>query len=291
MLLVVGAIIVLGSVLGGYMMHGGEILVLNQPSEFLIIGGASIGSLIIGTPNKVLKMLVAQIKGTFGSAPGRTDYLDLLAMMYQLFRVIQQSGIMALEAHVESPKESPILSKYPKFLARHEAADFLADSVKVMIMGGISAHDLEALMDEDLQVHHDEESKAAGTLNKMGDALPGLGIVAAVLGVVITMGAIDGPPSEIGHKVAAALIGTFLGIFLAYGFVNPLATNLEHRVADDARYAQCIKAGLLSVYKGLPPAIAVEFARRVLPADVRPSFEQTEQACKAQRSEPAAVAA
>jgi chemotaxis protein MotA len=280
MLLLVGAAIVLGSVLGGYMMHGGEILVLNQPSEFLIIGGASLGSLVMGTPRKVLKMLLSQLKGVFSASLSRADYLELLAMQYQLFRLIQQSGIMALESHVEKPEESAVLSKYPKFLARHEAAAFLSDSVKVMIMGGISAHDLEALMDEDLLVHHEEEAKPASMLTKIGDALPGLGIVAAVLGVVITMGAIDGPPAEIGHKVAAALVGTFLGIFLAYGFVQPLATNFEHRVADEARYAQCIKAGLLAVYKGLPPAIAVEFARRVLPADVRPSFEETESACK-----------
>jgi chemotaxis protein MotA len=212
-------------------------------------------------------------------------------MQYQLFRLIQQSGVMALESHVEKPDESPILSKYPKFLARHEAAAFLSDSVKVMIMGGISAHDLEALMDEDLQVHHEEEGKPATTLTRIGDSLPGLGIVAAVLGVVITMGAIDGPPSEIGHKVAAALVGTFLGIFLAYGFVQPLATNFEHRVADEARYMQCIKAGLLAVFKGLPPAIAVEFARRVLPADVRPTFEETETACKNQKGGDAAEAA
>jgi chemotaxis protein MotA len=290
MLFLVGAAVVLASVIGGYLMHGGEVLVLNQPSEFLIIGGAAVGSLIIGTPGKVLKALIAQLKASFSSPPGREDYLDLLAMMYQLFRVIQQSGIMSLESHVENPESSPILSKYPRFLGRHHAASFLSDSIKVMILGGISAHDLEALMDEDLEVHHDEEGKPASTLTKIGDSLPGLGIVAAVLGVVITMGAIDGPPAEIGHKVAAALVGTFLGIFLAYGFVQPLATSLEHRVADEGRYSQCIKAGLLSVYKGLPPAIAVEFARRVLPSDVRPSFEETESACKGQRGDQAVAA-
>jgi chemotaxis protein MotA len=284
MLMLVGAVIVMASVLGGYMMHGGEVLVLNQPTEFLIIGGAAIGSLIIGTPGKVLRGLLGQIKGVFGGSLSRNDYVELLAMQYQLFRLIQQSGIMALESHVEKPQESPIFSKYPKFLARHEAACFFTDSVKVMIMGGISVHDLEALMDEDQHVHHEEEAKPASTLTKIGDALPGLGIVAAVLGVVITMGAIDGPPAEIGHKVAAALVGTFLGIFLAYGFVQPMATNLEHRVADAGRYTTCIKAGLLAAYKGMPPAIAVEFARRVLPSDVRPSFEETEAACKGQKA-------
>jgi chemotaxis protein MotA len=290
MLLLVGALIVLGSVVGGFMMHGGEVLVLNQPNEFVIIGGAAIGSLVISTPAKVLKGLIGQLKGTFSSAPGKADYLDLLAMMFQLFRIIQQSGIMSLESHVENPSESPILSKYPKFLARHESAHFLSDSVKVMILGGISAYDLEALMDEDLQVHHDEAAKPASTISKVGDALPGLGIVAAVLGIVITMGKIDGPPAEIGHSVASALVGTFLGIFLAYGFLQPIAANLEHRVADEGRYEQCIKAGLLSVYKGLPPAIAVEFARRVLPHDVRPSFEETEVSCKSAGKAEAAAA-
>ena len=291
MLMLVGAAIVLASVLGGYLMHGGEVLVLNQPSEFLIIGGASIGALVIGTPGKVLKSLLTQFKGVFARGLTRADYVELLAMLYQIFRLIQQSGVMALESHFEKPHESTILSKYPKFLARHEAVCFLADSVKVIIVGGIAAHDLEALMDEDQHVHHEEASKAAATLTKIGDALPGLGIVAAVLGVVITMGAIDGPPAEIGHHVGAALVGTFLGIFLAYGFVQPIATNLEQRVADEGRYPQCIKAGLLAVYKGMPPAIAVEFARRVLPHDVRPSFNETEAACKGQKAADAAAQA
>jgi chemotaxis protein MotA len=173
-----------------------------------------------------------------------------------------------------------VLSKYPKFLARHHALDFLSDSVKVIIIGGISPHDLEALMDEDLAIQHEIELKPSQGLNKTGDAMPGLGIVAAVLGVVITMGAIDGPPAEIGEKVGAALVGTFLGILLCYGFFGPMATAMEHRVNDDARYEQCLKTGLLAVYKGFPPAIAVEFARRVLPTEVRPSFDETEQFCK-----------
>ena len=291
MLFFVGSVIVIVSVLGGFMMHGGEVLVLNQPTEFIIIGGAGLGSVIISTPIKVLKALVGQLKALLGSSPGKAEYLDLLTMMYQLFKVIQQSGIMSLEAHVEKPAESAILSRFPKFLARHGSSCFLSDSVKVMILGGISAYDLETLMDEDLQVHHSEALKPGSAVNKVSDAMPGLGIVAAVLGIVITMGIIDGPPAEIGHSVAAALVGTFLGILISYGFLGPLATSLEHRVEDEGRYEQCIKAGLLSVYKGLPPAIAVEFARRVLPHDVRPSFEETEVACKAPRGESAAVAA
>jgi chemotaxis protein MotA len=168
--------------------------------------------------------------------------------------------------------------------------DFLADSVKVLIVGGIAAHDLEALMDEDLKAHHDEAVRPAAALTKMGDALPGLGIVAAVLGIVITMGHIDGPPAEIGHHVGAALVGTFLGILLSYGMAQPIAAAMEQRIAEEAYYCICIKAGLLAVYKGNPPAIAVEFARRVLPHAVRPSFNETEQFCRAATT-PHAIAA
>jgi chemotaxis protein MotA len=281
MLIIVGLVIVLGSVVGGYLMAGGNLLVLNQPSEFIVIGGAAIGSLVISTPAAVLKAIVAQVKAAMGSGFSKADYVDLLSLLYLVFKQVQQSGVMSLEAHFEDPSKSPILSRYPKFLSRHEAVDFLADSAKVIIVGGIAAHDLEALMDEDLKVHHDEALRPSAVLTKIGDALPGLGIVAAVLGVVITMGHIDGPVEEIGHHVGAALIGTFLGILLSYGVVQPVAQSLEQRVGDDQYYCLCIKAGLLAVYKGNPPAIAVEFARRVLPHTVRPSFNETEKFCRA----------
>ena len=284
MLLIVGALVVLGSVAGGYMMHGGALAVLWQPSELLIIGGAAIGSLLISTPMPLLKRLVSQTGAFFRKGATRNEYLELLGMQYQLYKLVQQSGVMSLEAHFEDPHKSSVLSKYPGFLARHHALDFLSDSVKVIIIGGISPHDLEALMDEDIQIHHEEGLKPSATLTKVGDAMPGMGIVAAVLGVVITMGAIDGPPSEIGHKVAAALVGTFLGILMCYGFVGPMGTYLEHVVNDEGHYTKCLKTGLLAVYKGFPPAIAVEFARRVLPHEVRPSFEETEQYCKGSKA-------
>ncbi|HVQ12252.1 MAG TPA: flagellar motor stator protein MotA [Vicinamibacterales bacterium] len=286
MLIIVGLIIVLGSVVGGYLMAGGNLLVLNQPSEFIVIGGAAIGSLVISTPAAVLKAIVAQIKSVMGSGFTKGDYVDLLSLLYLVFKQVQQSGVMSLEAHFEDPSKSPILSRYPKFLARHDAVDFLADSAKVIIVGGIAAHDLEALMDEDLKVHHEEAMRPSVVLAKIGDALPGLGIVAAVLGVVITMGHIDGPVEEIGHHVGAALIGTFLGILMSYGIVQPVAQSLEQRVGDDQYYCLSIKAGLLAVYKGNPPAIAVEFARRVLPHTVRPSFNETEQFCRAATKAP-----
>jgi len=287
MTVVLGSIIVLASVLGGFMWAGGPPLVLFQPAEFLIIGGAAIGSLVISTPMAVLKAIFSQIARFFTARPGRAEYLELLAMLHQLFRMAQQSGLMTLEEHADKPHESEIISRYPRFLARHHAVSFLTDSIKVMMLGGIAQHDLEALMDEDLHVHHAEESKPSVTLAHVGDALPGLGIVAAVLGVVITMQSIDGPPAEIGHHVAAALIGTFIGILLCYGFVGPMATNLEHIVSDERHYLECLKVAVLSLYKGLSPGIAVEFARRVLPSEVRPSFEETEQYCRAAKAGPA----
>lgn len=291
MLLIIGALVVMGSVAGGYLMHGGHLGVLWQPSELLIIGGAAVGSLLISTPLSLLKRLMGQFGTFFRSATSRDEYLELLGMQYQLYKLVQQSGVMSLEAHFEDPAKSSVMSKYPKFLARHHALDFLADSVKVIIIGGISPHDLEALMDEDLDIHHEEGLKPSSTLTRVGDAMPGMGIVAAVLGVVITMGAIDGPPAEIGHKVAAALVGTFLGILLCYGFFGPMGTFLEHVVSEQGHYTKCIKTGLLAVYKGFPPAIAVEFARRVLPHEVRPSFEETEQYCKGQKAGASADAA
>ena len=283
MFIIIGLLVVIGSVVGGYLMEGGALAVLAQPSEFIIIGGAAIGGLLISTPPSVLSKLATQVQGVLGPGLTSADFADLLAMQYQLFRTMQQTGVMALESHIDNPAQSSILSKYPKLMSRHASLAFLSDSIKVIIVGGMTPHDLEALMDEDLQVHHDDEGRPASTLNKVGDALPGLGIVAAVLGIVITMGAIDGPPAEIGHKVGAALVGTFLGILMSYGFMQPLASSLEQRVQDDGRYEQCIKAGVMAAFKGMPPAIAVEFARRVLPHEVRPSFEETEQFCRASR--------
>lgn len=291
MILIVGILVVLGSVVGGYLMEGGSLLVLNQPAEFIVIGGAAMGGLLIGTPLGVVKALVAQLLGLLKPETSKNDYKELLAMLYQLFKAAQQSGVMALEAHFEKPAESAIMKRYPKFLAKHHAVDFLADSIKVIIIGGIGAHDFESLMEQDLEVHHHEATRPATTLNKVADALPGLGIVAAVLGIVITMGAIDGPASEIGHKVGAALVGTFLGILLSYGFAQPLASSLEQRVASEAHYAQCLKAGVLAMYKGFSPMVSVEFARRVLPHEVRPSFEETEQLCKGTRNQDVAAAA
>ncbi|HEY8551598.1 MAG TPA: flagellar motor stator protein MotA [Vicinamibacterales bacterium] len=291
MLLIVGALIVLASVAGGYLMHGGDLLALNQPSELLIIGGAALGSLVIGTPLPLLKRIASNLGVFFRPGPTQADYLELLGMMYQTFRLTQQSGVMALEPHCDDPASSSIFSRFPRFLGNHHAVEFFTDSVRVVVMGGVSPYDLEAMMDADLEVHHHEALKPSQALAKVGDALPGMGIVAAVLGVVITMGAIDGPPNEIGHKVGAALVGTFLGILMCYGFVGPMATALEHRVDDEAQYLATIKAGVLAMSKGLAPAIAVEFARRTIPAALRPGFSETEQYCRAPQPDAQAEAA
>ena len=290
MLMIVGAVVVLVSVAGGFMLAGGNLLALVQPAEYIVIVGAAIGTMIVSTPIAVLHQMVAQVTRLFRPGPGKEDYVKLLAMQYQLFRVVQQNGMMALESHFDNPAQSPILSRYPTFLGRPGSVAFLADSVKVLIVGGIASHDFEQLMNEDLEVRLKEESEAAHMLNKVSDALPGLGIVAAVLGVVVTMASIDGPASEIGHKVGAALVGTFLGILLSYGFVGPVATSLEHRAHEEAQYDVCVRAGLLATTKGLGPVVAIEFARRTIPDHVRPTFEETEALCRATRAEAQAAA-
>jgi len=290
MTVIIGVIVVLASTFLGYVLHGGHMGVLFQPTEFLIIGGAAVGGMVIATPSSALKRLGGAIGGLIKGGSAKKDYLDLLTMLYNLFRQAQQSGVMALETHAENPKGSPILSAYPGFIARHGAPEFLCDSLKVMIMGGVSPHDFEALMEQDVETHHHDVLRASQAMARVADALPGLGIVAAVLGIVITMGKIDGEPAEIGHSVAVALVGTFLGVFMAYGFVGPLATALENGSNDSTKYLECIKTGLLAAHKGMPPAIAVEFARRVLPDEVRPTFDETEKACRGARQAPAAAA-
>lgn len=284
MLAILGLIAVFGSVLTGYVLHHGQLMVLYQPAEYLIIGGAAIGILVVATPTDVLKRLIGQLLGIMSSPPSRKSYLDLLTMMYEFFVLSKQSGLMGLESHFENPEESAILQQYPAFLKNHHALDFMADTMRVIIMGGVPAHDLDDLLDKDLESHHHEVNLPPAALNRVADALPALGIVAAVLGVVITMGSIAGPAQEIGTNVAAALVGTFLGILLAYGLVGPLANNIESRNAREGEFFKVMKEGLLGFYKGFPPVIAVEFARRSIPDGVRPRFTETEEACRATKN-------
>ena len=279
MFVFIGAAVVLGGVLGGYVLEGGHIMALNQPLEVMIIGGAALGALLIATPLSVIKGIISQIKGVLSGGYTKKEYLGLLVMMFEIFNVARRDGLVGLENHVEHPDESEIFKRFPTFLKNHQALNFFCDTMRVIISGSVQPHDLDELMDGDIEAIHEEEMRPSDALNSVADALPGLGIVAAVLGIVITMASIDGPPEVIGHKVAAALVGTFLGVLGSYGFVGPLAASLKHRLNDSKQYLTCMKHALLSFHKGVAGVIAVEFARRSLFEEVRPSFLELEQAC------------
>ncbi len=277
MLVVLGVLVVMVSVLGGFVLEGGPLALLFQPVEWLIICGTAAGTLVISTPRQYLIQLAIGLRQLVVTALGKRDiYLDLLRLQYELFVNVKKHGFIALERDVSEPEKSSIFSKYPSFLARPHAVTFLTDSVRLLVDGGVSPWDLEGLLDREIETHQDEASKPANILAKVGDTLPGLGIVAAVLGVVIAMQSIDGGAAEIGHKVAVALIGTFLGVGLAYGLVNPLAAGLEHAMEKDLNYLNCIKAGIVAFAKGAAPFVAVEFARRAIFTHERPTLVDTE---------------
>src|SRR6266436_2619214 len=228
MFAIIGIVVVFGCIIAGYLMEHGNLRVLMQPAEFVIIAGAAAGTVLIANPLNTLKDIARGMAGVFGSSRYNSQrYVDLLRMAFELLNKARREGLVALESDVEEPEKSPLLSNYPGFLKDHHAVNFLCDTMRMAISGGIEAFDLDQMLEGDLDVHHHEAGQPAAALNTMADSLPGLGIVAAVLGVVITMGALGGPPEEIGHKVAAALVGTFLGILLCYGLIGPLATNLQ----------------------------------------------------------------
>jgi chemotaxis protein MotA len=280
MFAIIGIVIVFGSVIGGYLMEHGNLKVLIQPAELVVIGGASIGTVLIANPLHILKQIAAGLGGVFGGSKfTKQRYLDSLKMMYELLNKARREGLMALEADVEAPDKSPLLSKYPAFLKDHHVRDFLCDTMR-MAVSGVEAFDLDQLLDLDMEVHHHGTSLPVASLSSMADALPGLGIVAAVLGVVITMGALGGPPEEIGHKVAAALVGTFLGILLCYGLVGPLAASMQKTAEDEGAFLHVMRVVMISFLKGNAPIMAVEFARRAIPGHVRPSFLEVETHCK-----------
>ncbi len=283
MLIIVGFIVVIGSVLGGYVLEGGAIMALWQPLELLIICGAALGSLIVMTPLPVIKDMIKQILGALGSGYAKKDYSDLMVMLYEIFNIARREGLVGLESHIEKPHESEVMKPYKSFLKNHHAVDFMADTMRLIITGSVQPHELETLLDVDIETHHEEINQAPHLLGLVADSFPGLGIVAAVLGVVITMAAIGGPPEEIGHKVGAALVGTFLGILLCYGFVGPLAKSMENKNEADGMYMICLKQCLLAFCKGFPPSIAVEYGRRSIFNEVRPSFTELEDSCKETR--------
>ena len=280
MFAIIGIVIVFGSVVGGYLMEHGNLRVLVQPAELVVIGGAAIGTVLIANPLHILKQIVGGVVGVFGGSKfTKQRYLDSLKMMYELLNKARREGLMALEGDVEDPTKSPVLSKYPAFLKDHHVRDYFCDTMR-MAISGVEAFDLDQLLDLDMEVHHHGAGLPIASLSSMADSLPGLGIVAAVLGVVITMGALGGPPEEIGHKVAAALVGTFLGILLCYGLVGPLAASMQKTSDDEGAYLQVLRVVMISFLKGTAPIMAVEFARRAIPGHVRPSFQEVEKHCK-----------
>jgi chemotaxis protein MotA len=288
MFAIIGFLVVLGAVVGGYLMEHGKIAVLMQPAELIIIGGAAIGTLLIANPLSILTQILKGIIGVLKGSPyTKARYLDTLKMLSALFKHARKNGMMQLEEDVENPQKSKVFLKFPLFLGNHHAVSFVCDTLRMAISGSVQPFDLDQMMELDMDVHHHEASKPIAALSTVADALPGLGIVAAVLGVVVTMGALGGPPEEIGHKVAAALVGTFLGILLCYGFLGPLAINMASSNEAEGDYLRCLRQGIIAFVKGSAPVLAVEFARRSIPGHVRPSFQEVE---AAERGGPAAAA-
>lgn len=286
---ILGIIVVLGSVLGGFAMAHGPFAVLLAWSEWVVIVGTAVGTVLISTPKPVLGHLTKKIPKVFtGAAPSKERYLDVLRLLFELFQLARRDGLIAIESHIERPEESSVFKKYPSISSDHHAVEFLCDALRTVLAGSVPAYDLEAMLEAEIEVHHDEDAKTVAALTRVADSLPGIGIVAAVLGIVVTMQAIAGPIEEIGHHVASALVGTFLGILLSYGFVAPIATAVETQNGDSHRIFLVLKAGIVAFAKNLPPIIASEFARKAITADTRPSFAEMEAACKATRQEKAA---
>jgi chemotaxis protein MotA len=288
MFAIIGIVVVFGAVAAGYLMEHGNLRVLMQPAELIIIAGAAAGTVLVANPLHILKQIAAGLMGVFkGSKINQKYYVETLKMMYGLLSKARTDGLMALESHVEEPEKSPIFSNYPKFLHDHHALHFLCDTMR-MAVTGTDVFELDQLMDLDLEVHHHDSSLPVAALTTMADSLPGLGIVAAVLGVVITMGALGGPPEEIGKKVAAALVGTFLGILLCYGLIGPLAGNMSKAADEEHAYLGVLRVVMISFLKGSAPIMAVEFGRRAIPGHLRPSFHEVEKTCRSGGSSEAA---
>jgi chemotaxis protein MotA len=291
MFAIIGILVVFGCVVAGYLMEHGNIRVLIQPAELIIIGGAAVVTVLVANPLHIIKKIVGGIGGVFGASKfGKQTYIDTLKMMYDLLNKARKEGLMALEADVEEPQKSTIFSKNPAFLKNHHVCDFVCDSLR-MAVTGVDAFDLDQMLDLDLEVHHHDATQPTAALSTMADSLPGLGIVAAVLGVVITMGALGGPPEEIGHKVAAALVGTFLGILLCYGLIGPIAASLTKAADEEHAFLYVLRVLMVSFLKGTAPIMALEVARRAVPGHVRPSFKELEQACRGGGAPAAAAAA
>jgi len=273
---IIGIVVVFGAVAAGYLMEHGNMKVLLQPAELVIIGGAAIGTMLIGNSTKVLKGILGGIQGAFaGSKFDKPAYLKILTQLSAVMQKVRKEGLAKIEADIEKPENSELFKAWD-----HHIRDFVCDTLRVAMAGGPSPHDLDQLMELDMEVHHLELHQPVDALTTVADALPGLGIVAAVLGVVVTMGSLGGPPEEIGHKVAAALVGTFLGILLCYGLLGPIASKMGKIADEEGHFYHTVRVGLIAFLKGSSPLIALEFARRVAPGNARPSFSELEDACR-----------
>jgi chemotaxis protein MotA len=292
MFTIIGIVVVFGAVLAGYLMEKGPLGVLIQPAEVIIILGAAIGTVLIANPLHILTKIGGGIGGVFGSSAfTKQRYLETLKMMYELFNRARRDGMMSLESDSDAPEQSPIFSKYPAFLKDHHVLAFVCDSIRMASSGNIEPFDADQMIEMDMDVHHHEATLPVAALSTMADSLPGLGIVAAVLGVVITMGALGGPPEEIGKHVAAALVGTFLGILMCYGLVGPIAANMAKTADDEHAYYNVLRVLMIAFMKGSAPVLAVEFGRRAIPGHVRPSFQETEKFVRDKAAAPAEAAA
>ena len=279
MFAIIGTLVVLGSVLGGFMMGGSSLLLLWHPLEIVVICGAALGAFLISNPLKVIKASFSGALGLVkGPRYGRAEYIQLLKLVYDILVMARKDGVLAIERHIEEPEKSDIFKKYPQITADHHMMEFITDCLRLISGGNLDPHELESLLEYELDTHHKETAEPAHAVQKVADALPGFGIVAAVLGIVSTMAAIDGASTaEIGHKVGAALVGTFLGILVAYGFVGPISTAMEHKAHEESKAFEVVKMALVASVRGYPPPVAVEFARKLLFSEVRPNFKDLEQ--------------
>lgn len=284
MLVIVGYVVVVLSVFGGFALAGGHLVALWQPIEVLMIAGAGIGAFLVGNTGAALKATFKSLPKVFkGAKYSKDHYMELMALLYELLGKIRKEGLMSIEGDVETPEESPLFAKYPKILHDHHVIEFITDYLRIMVSGNLNAMELENLMEVEIETHHHEEMVPSHVIAKLGDALPAFGIVAAVMGVVHTMGSIGIPPAELGILIGAALVGTFLGILLAYGFVGPVANLLEQKADESTKMFQTIKVTLLANLNGYAPAMAVEFGRKVLLSTERPAFLELEAFVKQKR--------
>lgn len=277
----IGIVIVIACVVGGYLMGGGNLSILFQPAEMIIIFGAALGNFVISSPQKILKATLGGISNLFaGKAYTRPDYEEVLLLLNEIFFKIRKEGLVSIESDIENPENSEIFKKYSNFLKNHHALAFLADTLRTLTIMDIDAHELANLLEFEIEAHHEEALIPSGAIASVAEALPGLGIVAAVLGIVITMGHLDQPPEVLGHHIGAALVGTFLGVLVCYGFMGPMAKNLENGAGEGREYLNVIKVALISFVTSPSPQMAVEFGRRVVPQELRPSFLEMEQLIK-----------